>query len=254
MSELSRCRVVLFQPQLAANVGSVARVMRNMGLTDLVLVAPEADIKDRQARQLATHGEAILDRARVVATLSEAIADCVLVAGTSARKGGPVRRQNVALPEEVMPLLVEAMDSGPVALLFGPERSGLTDDEVTRCHHLIHVPTSDDYPALNLAQAVAICLYELRRYWMRRAGNRSQSEQEPLASVEEQERAYQDLRAALEEIGYLHGEKGPVLFHAVRHLLGRARPSTMEVRLLLGLARQIQWFARHRDDTRREGE
>jgi tRNA/rRNA methyltransferase len=235
---------VLFRPQLAANVGSVARVMCNMGLTDLVLVAPEADITDRQARQLATHGEAILDRARIVSTLDDALADCLIVAGTSARLGGPVRRQNVALPEDVMPILVETMSSGPTALLFGPERSGLTDAEVTRCHHLIHLPTSGEYPALNLAQAVAICLYELRRTWLRDIGDPLPAA-DPPAPIEDQERAYENLRNALEEVGYLHGEKGPVLFHAIRHLLGRARPTTMEVRLLLGLARQIHWFVNH---------
>lgn len=248
MSELSRCRVVLFQPQIAANVGSVARVMRNMGLTDLVLVAPEADIKAEQARQLATHGEDILERARIVPTLGDAIADCVLLVGTSARKGGPVRRQNVALPEAIMPLLVEAMTTSPVALLFGPERTGLTDTEVTRCHHLIHLPTSEDSPALNLAQAVALCLYELRRAWMRQVGEVSTTFCDPMATIEEQERAYESLRTALEEIGYLRGEKAPVLFHAVKHLLGRARPSTMEVRLLLGLAQQIQWFVKQHED------
>lgn len=243
MSDLANGRVILFKPQIAANIGSVARVMRNMGLNDLVLVAPEANPNEQQARQLATHGEDILQRARIVSTLDEALADCVLVAGTSARKGGPVRRQNVALPEEVLPLFVESMTSSPIALLFGPERTGLTDAEVTRCHHLIHLPTAADAPALNLAQAVAICLYELRRAWLRRTET---SSSEPPAPMEEQKRVYKDLRRALEKIGYLRGEKGPVLFHAIKHLLGRARPTSMEIRLLFGLARQMQWCVDNR--------
>ena len=121
---LSRCRVVLVRPQFAGNVGAAARIMRNMGLRDLVLVAPEARIDDRQARQLSTHGEEILDRSRIVAELGEAVADCVLVVGTSARHGGLFRRQSVVLPEAGADALVEALPAGPVALIFGPERTG----------------------------------------------------------------------------------------------------------------------------------
>src|SRR5581483_1205563 len=108
-----------------------ARVMRNLGLSELVLVAPVADPADREARRLSTHGEAILDRARVVPDFGAAVADCVLVAGTSARVGGPFRRQSVGLPEEILPRLAEALAVGPAALVFGPEPSGLTDEEVT---------------------------------------------------------------------------------------------------------------------------
>src|SRR5262245_5582838 len=106
MSSLERCRVVLVRPQIAANLGAAARAMRNLGLSELVLVAPEADPRDRQARQLSTQGQAILDHARTVGDLGEAVADCVLVAGTSARVGGPLRRQSTGTPPEVMPRLV----------------------------------------------------------------------------------------------------------------------------------------------------
>jgi tRNA/rRNA methyltransferase len=112
----------------------------------------------------------VLDRCRVVGELGEAVADCVLVAATSARTGGLFRRQSVGAPDEVMPRVVEALAWGPVALVFGPEAGGLSNAEVTRCHCLVHIPADPSYPALNLAQAVAICLYELRRAWLRRAG------------------------------------------------------------------------------------
>ena len=92
------CRVVLVRPTVPANLGAAARVMRNMGVADLVLVGPAADPADRQARQLSTHGEEVLDRCRVVADVADAVGDCVVVAGTSARVGGPLRRQSVALP------------------------------------------------------------------------------------------------------------------------------------------------------------
>src|SRR6266849_7029681 len=163
---LHNARIVLVRPQIAANLGATARVMRNMAVNDLVLVSPEVDTADRQARQLSTHGEAILDQARIVADLGEAIADCVLVAGTSARSGQLIRGP-FGPPDEIMPGLAEGLHAGSVALVFGPERSGLTDAEVTRCHHVLHIPTDPGYPALNLAQAVAICLYELRCAWLK---------------------------------------------------------------------------------------
>jgi tRNA/rRNA methyltransferase len=247
---LQNCRVVLVRTQFAGNLGSVARVMRNFGLSQLVLVAPEASRADRQARQLSTHGQAILDQARVVADFGEAIADCVLVAGTSARVGGPYRRQSHGLPDDILPRLLDAAASGPVALVFGPERDGLTNAEVTRCHYLIHIPSDPDYPALNLAQAAAVCLYELRRAWLRRTD--APAPADPPAPVAVQERLFESLRVALEEVHFLYGDKAGPLMHALRHLLGRAGPTTMEVDVLFGLARQLRWVA-GRDRPDRDG-
>jgi tRNA/rRNA methyltransferase len=242
---LSSCRIVLVRPQIAENLGATARVMRNMGLSDLVLVAPETSAADRQARRLSTHGEAILEQVRVVADLGEAVADCVLVAGTSARTGKLIRG-GFAPPDAIVPRLVDGLQSGPVALVFGPERSGLTDRELTRCHHHIHIPTDTSYLALNLAQAVAICLYELRRHWL----EKKQPPGEPLAvaTFAEQERMFQALRSALEAIHFLYGPKADALMHALRHLIGRAGPTDAEVGVLLGLARQIHWYVeRHQN-------
>jgi tRNA/rRNA methyltransferase len=242
------CRVVLVRTEVAANIGATARVMRNFGLSDLVLVAPSADPRDLHARALATHGEELLDSCRVAADLAEAVADCVLVAATSARTGGLFRRQSVGAPEEIFPHLVEAMACGPVALVFGPERTGLTNDEVSRCTYLIHIPTEPTAPALNLAQAVAVCLYELKRTLLRPITSTSGA---PLTAPEvaplaDQERMFTALRESLVQIDYLFGPKSDALMHGLRHLIGRARPSPMEVRLLTGLARQIRWFADQR--------
>jgi tRNA/rRNA methyltransferase len=238
---LSNCRVVLVRTHIAANLGATARVMRNLGLSDLVLVAPLADPNDRAARRLSTHGEEILDRCRVVADLGEAVADCVLVAATSARVGG-LFRGSVETPEGAAGLLVEALATGPVAVVFGPEPSGLTNAEVSRCQHLIHIPTDPGYPALNLAQAVAICLYEVRKAWL---GRTEPAPRESPALFADQERAFDGLRAALEEVHFLYGDKADALMHALRRLLGRAGPTPQEVRMLLGLARQLRWFVRH---------
>jgi tRNA/rRNA methyltransferase len=237
---LTNCRVVLVRPEIAANVGAAARAMRNFGLRELVLVAPKADPADREARRLSTHGEAILDAARVVPDFAAAVADCVLVAGTSARVGGLFRDQSVGRPDEVLSRLVEALHLGPVALVFGPEPSGLTNEEASRCHFLIYIPADPEYPALNLAQSVAVCLYELRRQWLRAT---APPPAKPPAPYSEQERMFAHLRQGLEAIHFLYGDKADALMHAVRHLLGRAGPTDMEVKLLHGLARQMEWVA-----------
>ncbi len=250
---MDRCRVVLVGTQIAANLGSVARVMRNFGAGDLVLVAPEANRLDQNARQTATrHADELLETCRVVAHLPDALADCVLVAGTSARTGGLFRRQTIGPPDEIAERLIEATPSGRVALVFGPESSGLSNEEVQLCHYLIHIPTVEEYPALNLAQAAAICLYEMRRAWLHHevCGERG----EEVARWEQQAHLFAELQSGLEQIHYLRGVRGEALMHAFRHLIGRAQPSRMEVRLLFGLARQLQWVARQAElDEERSG-
>jgi tRNA/rRNA methyltransferase len=241
---MNRCRVVLVRTEVAGNIGATARVMRNLGLAELVLVSPVADPLDPQARQMSTHGEAILHQCRIVAELGDAVGDCLMVAGTSARAGGLLRGTSAGPPEEIMPRLVEVMTAGPVALVFGPEPAGLLNSEVMRCHYLIQIPTDPTYPALNLAQAVGICLYELRRSWLRGEGRPGQPAPAPFAL---QERMFAQLREALERIHFLYDERGEALMHALRHLIGRAGPTEQEVQMLLGLARQLRWLAEQKE-------
>src|SRR5262249_46631543 len=158
----------------------------------------------------------------------------------SARQGQLLRGQGSGFPEQVMPRGVERLAQGPVALVFGPEPSGLENHEISRCHALLHLPTDPTYPALNLAQAVAITLDELRRYWLLQT--QPPAAEPPPAPFELQERMFGQLRQALEQIHFLFGPKADTLMHAVRHLIGRAGPTTMEVKLLLGLARQLRWI------------
>jgi tRNA/rRNA methyltransferase len=248
---LELCRIVLISTHYAGNLGATARVMCNMGLRDLVLVNPIADRLDAHALQMSTHGEPILRSARIAATFEEAVADCVVVVGTSARTGGLFRRQSVGTPEPIMPTVLDVLRRHrPAALVFGPEPSGLANDVVTRCHHIISIPTAEEYPALNLAQAVAICLYELHKAWD--ADPRPVEHDADLATFAEQEQMFQSLEGALTEIHFLYGDKAGPLMHAVRHLLGRARLTTMEVKVLLGLARQLRWYAAHQTDGRRD--
>lgn len=237
---LADCRVVLVRPEVAANIGATARAMRNFGLRQLVLVDPVADHLDLQARRLSTHGEAILDTANVVPDLPSAVTDCVYVAATSARVGGLYRDDDRDRPDAVFPRIVEMLGTGPAAIVFGPEPSGLTNAEISLCRALIRLPADRDYPVLNLAQAVVICLYELFRHSQR---NIERDPVELPAPYEVQERMYAHLRTALEQIHFLYGDKAEPLMHGIRRLIGKAAPTEMEIGILHGWARQMEWIA-----------
>ena len=241
---LTNCRIVLVQPHYAGNIGSTARVMRNFGLRDLFLVAPVADHRGKDARRMSTHGQAILDAARVVSTLDDALAGCLVVLATSANVEGLYRSQSHGRPDEMLPRLTRMLPNGPCAVVFGPEPSGLSNAEVARCHGVIRILTDAEYPSLNLAQSVAICLYELRRQWLHDQGLATRDAQE-VAAFEDQERMFERLREALEAVHFLYGAKAEPLMHAVRLMIARANPSPNEVRILFGLARQLLWVAKH---------
>lgn len=241
---LRNVRVVLVQPHYAGNLGSVARAMANFGLHQLALVAPYADPRAEEARRLATHGSEILDAARIVDSLDDAVADCSVVLGTTGNVEGIYRTHNYGRPDEMLPRITAAMDQSPCALVFGPEPSGLSNAEVARCHGLVRILTDAATPSLNLSHAVAICLHELRMIALRSREVADRPTQK-VASFEEQERMFASLRDSLEQVHFLWGTKADSLMHAVRHLIARAQPSPNEVRILHGLARQLRWVANH---------
>ena len=238
---LARCRVVLVRPHYAGNVGAAARVMRNFGLCDLVLVAPVADPRSMDAVMMATRGLAILTGARTVSTLAEAVADCTFVLATSGEVGGNVRKGFWGTPEEQVPAVLAALDHGPAAVVFGPEPHGLTLDEIAACHGMVFVPADETYQSLNLAQSVAIVLYELRKQWLARTP--LPADLDPPASYAEQERAFAHLREGLTAVRFLWDERADGLFHVLRHLLARGRPTRKELDVLHGLAKQLEFVA-----------
>jgi tRNA/rRNA methyltransferase len=243
---LSNCRVVLVRPHYAGNLGATARVMRNFGLSDLVLVAPYCFATDLEARRMARDGLGILDSARVVPELGDALADCVHSFATSSLTAGVLRGGTIGTAAERMPELLTASDAGPVAVVFGPEPHGLSNEEIGRCHGLVHIPVSAEFSSLNLAQAVAICCYELRKAWSK-SSNEARGQPavavRSIAPFADQERMYDHLREALVAVGYLFGDKADSLMHGLRHLIGRAQPTPQEVKILHGLARQLLWAA-----------
>jgi len=237
-----RVRVVLVRPSIAGNIGATARVMRNFGLAQLTLVQPHADPLDVEARKLSTQGEPILYSARSAADLLEAVGDCILVLATSARVGGLIRRDMVISPRQAAQRAWELARSGNIAWVFGPEQTGLLNHEISRCHYLVHIPADASYPVLNLAQAVAICLYE---QYQSASGGVLPVAPRSAAPAALLERMFQHLRQALEELHFLWGERAEYLMHGLRHLLSRALPNPEEVDIVMGLARQIRWYVRH---------
>jgi tRNA/rRNA methyltransferase len=155
---LANIRIVLVEPAGPLNVGSVARVMKNMGLRQLILVNPQCDYLGEEARLMAVRAADILETVKVVATLPEALVGCVRAIATTGDDGRSHPMQLEA-PADALPWLLEA----PSALIFGREDCGLTNSELNRAQRLIRIPSSDAYTSLNLAQAVAICCYELYR-------------------------------------------------------------------------------------------
>lgn len=235
---IANCRVVLVRTHYAGNIGSAARAMRNFGLRDLVLVDPVADPAAHQARMLATGGVEILDSLRVVPTLDDAVADCGMVLATAGETLGTERETVRGNPDELLPGFAEALADGPAALVFGPEPHGLTTAEIGRCHGLLVLPTAPEYTSLNLSLAVGLTLYELRRHAAGVA-----PVQRPPAPTTELDRVFAHLDTALRELRFLYGQNADQLMHAFCHLVRRARPTGQEVKMLHGLARQLEYAA-----------
>ncbi|MFO0846994.1 MAG: RNA methyltransferase [Gemmataceae bacterium] len=238
---LTRCRVVLVRPHYPGNLGSVARVMTNFGLSDLVLVEPYANPQHLDAVMMAVRGLPVLTAARTAPTLADAVADCVRVVATSGETGGLVRKGFWGTPEEQVPAVLDALDHGPTALVFGPEPSGLTVDEIAACHGIMFIPADAAYPSLNLAQSAAVVLYELRKQWLKRQPGRPQPE--PPAGYAEQERAFAQLKEGLTAVRFLWDDRSDGQFHVLRQLLTRGLPTRKELDMLHGLAKQLQYVA-----------
>ncbi|HSD10398.1 MAG TPA: RNA methyltransferase [Candidatus Binatia bacterium] len=232
---LHRVRVVLVRAKSSGNVGSVARAMKNMGLSDLRLVAPRR-YQPRSAARMAVHASDVLEHVKRSASLLEAIADCSWVVGTTCRPG-PYRSRALT-PREAAPEILSVCSANHVALVFGPEDHGLSNDELKLCHQLITIPAASRYPSLNLAQAVLVCLYEL---FLARHPGRSPAP--ALATSDELERMYRNLVRSLVRIGFLHGANPEHIMFTVRRIFGRARLDPREVAIWLGIGRQIEWFA-----------
>jgi tRNA/rRNA methyltransferase len=257
-------RVVLVSPKRGANVGAACRAIKNMGASGLVVVGGEFDAGE--ARRTAVHADDVFDARVEAASFEDAVAACGLVIGTTSRD------TPWSIPvEEIGDVLAAAAGSGlepsTVALVFGPEDRGLSNEELSRCHRLAFVPTAGDYASLNLAQAVVVSLYE----WLQvtrgkrvvaaaRDGFRGEPgpgtaspvpgrasaamQKEARASASTQKAALDDLREVLVEIDFLHGDQSERVMATIASMLTRSGLTEREVSILRGMVRQIRWAAR----------
>jgi TrmH family RNA methyltransferase len=226
--------VVLVRPSRPGNVAAACRAMKNMGLGSLRLVGPPAGLEAAEVRALAYGAWDVLDAARVAPTLREATADATLVVGTTGR---PLPR--AWTPRQLAEEGPARAAGGRTAVVFGPEASGLRNDELALCHVTVHIPSDPAHPSLNLAQAVLVLAYEIRVSALAAAP----SPGEERATAGEIESALEDLAGALLAIGYLNPDNPGKVLAELRALLARAGPTPREASLLRGMARQIRWAA-----------
>ena len=254
---LENIRVVLVNTSHPGNIGGAARAMKNMGLSRLVMVDPQ-DFPSHEASARASGADSILEAAHVVATLEEALVGCTLVLGTSARD----RRMPWPMldPRECGVHAVErAAEGSEVALVFGREYAGLTNEELQRCHYHVHIPSDPDFSSLNLAAAVQVLCYEVRMGWLASQGQSKRAEKtevasprsEQLSTMDELERFYGHLETTLVQIGFLDPENPRHLMSRLRRLFARSAVSQSEMNILRGILTETQKAARGEPHKRR---
>jgi tRNA/rRNA methyltransferase len=232
---LDNVRIVLSHTSHPGNIGGAARAMKTMGLDALYLVNPKS-FPDAAADARATGAQDLLERARVCASLDEALAGTVLAVACTARSRDLAHE--VLSARQAGPVLLEHALQGPVALVFGTEMSGLTNEETGKCQVLAHIPTNPDYSSLNLAAAVQVMAYELRTALPEVAamGARPRA----LATFEDVEYFYQRLEKILVETEFLDPEQPKRLMARLRRLFARARLEAQELNILQGMLTAIR--------------
>lgn len=237
---LDDIRIVLVEPAGALNVGSIARVMKNMGVQQLVLVNPKCDPQSAEAKQMAVHGGDVLNQAKTVASLPEALLGCQQAVATTARD------RALALPLQPPQAVLPKLLPVPSALIFGREDSGLTNEELTHAQHCLYIPTASTYPSLNLAMAVGVCVYELQQLVATKEKTIDTLPTETV-TLEALEGYYQHLEYVLLKIGFLYPHTVSARMQKFRQIFNRANLTPEELALLRGILRQTEWAIQNND-------
>lgn len=249
MVPFSSIRIILVNTSHPGNIGGAARAMKNMGLGSLVLVQPQ-DFPSSKASARASGATDILDQARVVSSLAEAVSDCSFVIGTSARSRHI--RWPTQNPREMASQILTEAYRNQVALIFGTESRGLTNTELQQCHVHMHIPTVASFSSINLAMAVQIICYELRMSWLANQGDNSKQQQNidkniAPATVSEVEHMFEHLQQALVDIDFLSLENPKQLMVRLRRLYLRARLDKAEVNIMRGILTATQKLLKNRN-------
>ncbi|WP_316368347.1 RNA methyltransferase [Candidatus Thiodiazotropha sp. CDECU1] len=233
---LKNIRVVLVDTSHPGNIGATARAMKNMSLRQLHLVTPQ-HYPHQEATSRASGADDLLNDARVAESLDEALTDCRLVVGTSARTRSV--DWPVVSPREAAAKLVQEAKQGDVALVFGRERSGLTNDELDRCTFLVHIPTNEEYSSLNLGAAVQILAYEIYLAHHQTHADDVDSKRD-LATADMLQGFHEHLAQALDDIGFTDPRQSQKLLRRLRSLFQRARPDKDEINIMRGILSAMQ--------------
>ncbi len=228
---------MLVAPTHPGNIGGVARAMKTMGLGRLILVAPEAEFPSQEATRRAAGAEDVLARTETYDTLDAALSDCRLVVGTTARPRS-IDWPQMSPRQAALRMIVDSA-SGPVALLFGQERSGLSNPDVDRCHYLVRIPTHPDFASLNLASAAQIMAYELFLACYR---EQVDSVEKPSMSVDwKQMRSFYDhLERVLLNLDFPNARPPTKLMRKLMRLFNKARPNEEEMQILRGILSAVE--------------
>ncbi|GDX04996.1 tRNA (cytosine(32)/uridine(32)-2'-O)-methyltransferase TrmJ [Buttiauxella selenatireducens] len=237
---LQNVRIVLVETSHTGNMGSVARAMKTMGLTNLWLVNPLVK-PDSQAIALAAGASDVIGEAKIVDTLDEALAGCSLVVGTSARSR--TLPWPMLDPRECGLKSISEAQHAPVAIVFGRERVGLTNDELQKCHYHVAIQANPEYSSLNLAMAVQILAYEVRIAWLATQEEGKETvvveDQTQYPSADDLERFYVHLEQVLLKTGFIRTSHPGQIMSKLRRLYNRARPETQELNILRGMLSSI---------------
>jgi tRNA/rRNA methyltransferase len=223
--------IVLVRPKFPENIGSVARAMKNMGLSRLVVVNGCSPLH-ANAYKLASGAEDILERAEEVFTLREAISEMGCVVGTTSRRGK--ERDPDLTPEALVRKLIPLSQKNLIGLAFGSEKEGLTNEELSLCHLSVKIPSMESFPSLNLAQAVMVVSYELFKNAMEVPEKEVQ-----LAQAEQLERMLEHMEKTLLRIGFLDSKNPQRIMRVLRKLFGRSQMDEREVQILEGIWSQM---------------
>ena len=234
--------IILVEPQLAENIGMTARAMANFGLSDLRLVAPRNGWPKKGVREAASGATHVLDAATVYATVPDAVADLNFVLATTARERGQMKR--VFAPDEAMAEMASRQQNQRVGLMFGRERVGLSNDEVSLADAIVTFPVSPDFPSLNLAQAVLLMGYEWRRAAGRAVLPFAGEMLAPPATRAALLSLFGSVEAALAEAGFYPPEKREIIARNMRDMLHRMAMTEQDVRTMRGALRALS--RRHR--------
>ncbi len=238
---LNNINIILNKTLYAGNIGSTARAMKNMGLSNLYLVDPQCEV-DGEARKMATHGKDILDNIKVFDSIRDAASDSNYIFGTTARNR---KWRGTISPTDMSSKISALISTNKISILFGPEDFGLTNNELELCNEVIVIPTADEASSINISQAVLIICYEIFQSVGDINFNKTEEKAVELASIEKIEDMYSHMQKALTDIGYLDPQNPEHFIGNFRRILNRAGLSPEDVQVTRGIFRKLNWYVKN---------